>query len=86
VIAESLANMEKHSGAHECAVEARLVDGSVVLTITDDGVGGAAVAKGHGLAGLVDRLSGIDGALSVVSPVGGPTQVTATLPRTFAVA
>ncbi|HEX8487575.1 MAG TPA: sensor domain-containing protein [Propionibacteriaceae bacterium] len=80
VIAESLANMEKHSGALECAVEVRVVDHAAVLTISDDGVGGAAVAKGHGLAGLVDRLSGVDGALIVSSPPGGPTQVTATLP------
>jgi len=80
VIAESLANMEKHSGAQECSVEVRVRGAVVVLTVTDDGVGGAAVAKGHGLAGLVDRLSGVDGTLTVTSPQGGPTRVTATLP------
>jgi signal transduction histidine kinase len=80
VIAESLANMEKHSRAASCAVEVRVVGGLAVLTVSDDGVGGAAVAKGHGLAGLVDRLSGVDGSLTVTSPAGGPTQVTATVP------
>jgi signal transduction histidine kinase len=80
VIAESLANMEKHSGAASCAVEVRLQGGVAVLNVHDDGMGGAAVSKGHGLAGLVDRLSGVDGTLIVSSPVGGPTQVTATVP------
>ncbi|MET0694365.1 MAG: sensor domain-containing protein [Propionibacteriaceae bacterium] len=84
VIAESLANMEKHSAATSCSVEARVVGAVVALTVSDNGVGGAAVAKGHGLAGLVDRLAGVDGTLTVSSPVGGPTLVTATVPIQFA--
>ena len=47
----------------------------------DDGVGGGAhVGKGHGLAGLRDRLAGVDGTLEVHSPEGGGTVVTATIP------
>ena len=80
VIAESLANMEKHSHADSCAVEVRLADDLAVLRIRDDGIGGASVSKGHGLAGLLDRLSGVDGTLTVSSPLGGPTLVTATVP------
>ncbi len=80
VVAESLANKEKHSAATGCAVEIRRVGGIVVITISDDGVGGASVAKGHGLAGLSDRLSGVDGTLIVSSPIGGPTMITATVP------
>jgi signal transduction histidine kinase len=80
VVAESLANMEKHSVASWCAVEISAVGGVAVIVITDDGVGGAAVSRGHGLAGLEDRLAGVDGRLTVASPVGGPTQVTATIP------
>ncbi len=80
VIAESLANMEKHSRAQTCTVEVRVQGAVAVLNVNDDGVGGAAVAKGHGLAGLVDRLSGVDGTLTVSSPAGGPTQITATVP------
>lgn len=80
VVAEALANMEKHSVASRCSVEIHPVGAVVVIAITDDGVGGAAVSHGHGLAGLADRLAGVDGTLTVTSPSGGPTQVTATIP------
>ncbi|MFC7621740.1 sensor histidine kinase [Microlunatus sp. GCM10028923] len=80
VVAESLANKEKYSRASTCSVEVRRLGGLVVITITDDGVGGASVAKGHGLAGLTDRLAGVDGNLHVSSPAGGPTMITATVP------
>jgi signal transduction histidine kinase len=80
VVAEALANMEKHSAATHCSVEIHQVGGVVVIAVTDDGRGGASLSRGHGLAGLADRLAGIDGALTVTSPSGGPTQITATIP------
>ena len=80
VIAEALANMEKHSQATAASVEVRAVGALAVITVADDGIGGASLAKGHGLAGLADRLRGVDGTLAVSSPVGGPTMITATLP------
>ncbi len=82
VVAEALANMEKHSAATRCSVEIHQVGGVVVIAVTDDGVGGAAMSRGHGLSGLADRLSAVDGAFTVTSPVGGPTQITATIPAT----
>ena len=80
VVAEALANVEKHSGARSAAVEISAVGALAVVNVTDDGVGGASIAKGHGIAGLADRLAGVDGTLTVASPAGGPTQLTATLP------
>lgn len=80
VVAEALANMEKHSAASWCAVEVSALGGVAVIVVTDDGLGGAAVSRGHGLAGLSDRLAGVDGTLTVSSPTGGPTQLTATIP------
>jgi signal transduction histidine kinase len=80
VVAEALANMEKHSQAHAASVEVRRVGALAVINITDDGIGGASSAKGHGLSGLVDRLAGVDGSLTISSPAGGPTQLTATIP------
>ena len=50
------------------------------VEVADDGVGGTAVAKGHGLAGLADRVAGLGGELTVSSPDGGPTLVRATRP------
>lgn len=84
VVTESLANVAKHSGASVAFVKATAVgDGpewALSVEVADDGVGGADPAKGHGLAGLADRVGGIGGHLEVSSPDGGPTLVRATLP------
>ena len=81
VVAEALTNVEKHSRAAAASVEVQPAGAVVVVTVGDDGVGGASAAKGHGLAGLGDRLLGVGGSLTISSPVGGPTLLTATVPR-----
>jgi signal transduction histidine kinase len=55
-------------------------DDHVVVEITDNGHGGAEVRPGGGLAGLADRAATIDGVITVVSPIGGPTVIRADLP------
>jgi signal transduction histidine kinase len=80
VIAEALTNVAKHSHAHRCAVGLRHSEGTLRVWVTDDGAGGAALAKGHGLRGLDDRLHAAGGLLRVISPAGGPTTITAELP------
>ncbi len=80
VIAEALTNVAKHSHADRCAVILRHSEGTLRVLVTDNGVGGAAVAKGHGLRGLDDRLHAVGGRLRVTSPGGGPTTITAELP------
>ena len=58
-----------------------LSEGGVVdVTISDDGVGGAALSPGHGLAGLAGRVAAAGGTLAVDSPAGGPTRIEVTLP------
>jgi signal transduction histidine kinase len=47
--------------------------------VSDDGIGGADIT-GTGLSGLADRVSGVDGRMSVESPSGGPTIIAAELP------
>jgi signal transduction histidine kinase len=78
--AELLANVTKHSGAGRAAIEVRDTEGKLLMTVTDDGAGGARVAAGGGLAGLVERVRTVDGRLTVDSPPGGPTVVAIELP------
>ena len=83
-IAEALANVAKHSGATRASVVVGRHDDRLVVTVTDDGRGGAHVAKGHGLAGLTDRLQATGGELWITSPPGGPTSIRAEIPRSIA--
>ncbi|WP_250906169.1 sensor histidine kinase [Nonomuraea sp. NEAU-A123] len=80
VVAETLTNVAKHSRATICTIQLIRIGDILMLTIGDDGVGGAHVAKGHGLAGLADRLRAVDGELAVQSPDGGPTVIVAEVP------
>ncbi|GAA3800873.1 sensor histidine kinase [Sphaerisporangium flaviroseum] len=80
VAAETLTNVAKHSRAGLCTLSLSRTGDTLLLAIGDDGVGGAHVAKGHGLAGLADRLRAVDGELVVQSPVGGPTSIIAEVP------
>jgi signal transduction histidine kinase len=80
MIAEALTNVAKHSHARRCTIGLRHGAGTLRVWVTDDGVGGAALAKGHGLRGLDDRLHAAGGRLLVDSPDGGPTTITAELP------
>jgi signal transduction histidine kinase len=79
--AELIANAAKHSGASQLEIAVRGQAEGILLTVTDNGAGGARVVAGGGLAGLRDRAGTVDGRLAVHSPAGGPTIVTITLPR-----
>jgi signal transduction histidine kinase len=80
VVAEALTNVAKHSHAGGCVIGLRHGKAALRVWVRDDGVGGAALAKGHGLRGLDDRLHALGGRLSVTSPEGGPTMISAELP------
>lgn len=80
VVAEAMTNIAKHSGAGRCSVHVTADAQTVIVRVEDDGRGGAHLGKGSGLAGLAQRLAGVDGALEVTSPDGGPTVVSATIP------
>jgi signal transduction histidine kinase len=77
---EALTNVAKHSNASLCTVVVTADAERVLVQVRDDGRGGAHLGKGHGLAGLADRLATVEGALDVVSPPGGPTVLTAEIP------
>ena len=79
IVAEGLTNVLKHARARRAGVKASVDDGLLQVEVRDDGIGGADPA-GHGLVGMADRVSALGGRLSVQSPAGGGTVVTATLP------
>ena len=68
VVSEALTNVARHASAGSAQVHAWTRDGRLVLTVVDDGVGGADLASGTGLAGLALRLEALDGRLTVSSP------------------
>ncbi len=80
VVAETLTNAGRHSGATQAFVDVRRDDGELVLEIADDGNGGAQRRPGSGLEGLAQRVEALDGTLDIVSPPGGPTTIFARLP------
>jgi PAS domain S-box-containing protein len=79
VVAEALANVQKHAGARHVVVTATADDGGLLVEVVDDGAGGAD-PEGNGLRGLVDRVEALAGTLSVDSPTGKGTRVHAHFP------
>jgi signal transduction histidine kinase len=80
-VSEALSNVAKHAGANRAEVVAERVGDRLIITVTDDGRGGASVdGSGTGLRGLAQRAAAVDGVLTVVSPPAGPTTVTVSVP------
>jgi signal transduction histidine kinase len=80
VASETLANATKHAQASLIEVSLAPRNGSLMLSIRDDGVGGADPARGSGLVGLTDRVEALGGSIRVSSRPGEGTHVTAELP------
>jgi signal transduction histidine kinase len=80
VCSEALANIIKHAGASSAAISVGDRAGRLYVEISDDGVGGAVLSEGSGLAGLADRVEALGGTLVLHSPEGGGTRLSAELP------
>lgn len=80
VVAETLTNVARHSGAANAGVTVRHDDGRLRVRVTDDGRGGADEHGGSGLAGIRKRVEALDGVFTLASPPGGPTTLEAELP------
>jgi PAS domain S-box-containing protein len=80
LIAEALTNVTKYAHASTVRVQVAASDASVVVEVSDDGVGGANPATGSGLRGLADRVEALGGSLEVVSPAGAGTSLRAEIP------
>ncbi|HLS04649.1 MAG TPA: histidine kinase [Actinomycetales bacterium] len=79
-VAEALANSTKHARARKTTVAALYRAGTLTITITDDGTGGAYFAPGGGLEGMKNRLDAFDGTVDLRSPTGGPTEIVLRVP------
>lgn len=80
VVAEALTNVARYSHASHAEVEVARSNGTVVVEIRDDGIGGADPGRGSGLRGLADRVGAVDGHLRVTSEPGAGTVVHAEIP------
>jgi signal transduction histidine kinase len=79
VVAEALTNVVKHADADHAEVRAFAQDETLHVEVRDNGVGGVN-PRGHGLVGLSDRVTALDGRLDVESSAGRGTIVAATFP------
>ena len=77
---EGLTNAVKHAHASRIRLSARRNDGRLVVSVTDDGVGGAVARNGSGLTGLTDRVAAHGGTLTIDSDLGRGTTLVAEFP------
>jgi signal transduction histidine kinase len=83
VASEALANAMKHAQASHVEISLATREGSLLLSVRDDGVGGADPARGSGLAGLADRVEALGGSIDVRSAAGAGTHITVDLPLEY---
>jgi signal transduction histidine kinase len=80
VVSEALTNAAKHANASHVDIEASARDGSLRLSIRDDGVGGAEPAGGSGLVGIRDRVEALGGSIEITSPPRHGTHIVVRFP------
>jgi signal transduction histidine kinase len=80
IVSEALANVAKYAHASEVTVSVGQDNGSAVVEVADNGIGGADPLLGSGLRGLTDRIEALDGTLVVDSRPGEGTRIHAQIP------
>jgi signal transduction histidine kinase len=89
IVSEALTNVAKYAQATRAEVTVTRIGAALRIVVSDDGCGGAAVppddggggaSSGTGLRGLMQRAASVEGTLTIDSPTGGPTIITAELP------
>jgi signal transduction histidine kinase len=80
VVSEAVTNTTKYAGASHVEVTVEQHDGTLQLSVRDDGVGGADPGRGSGLTGLRDRVEALGGAIGITSPAGDGTVIQVSLP------
>ena len=80
IASEAITNVAKHARASVIDMRADGCDGALILSISDDGIGGADPSRGSGIIGLKDRVEALGGTISVLSPPGRGTALHVRLP------
>jgi signal transduction histidine kinase len=80
VASEAITNVAKHAQATVIDMRVDGCDGALMLSISDDGIGGADPSRGSGIIGLKDRVEALGGKISVLSPPGHGTALHVQLP------
>jgi PAS domain S-box-containing protein len=80
LIAEALTNAERYAHATRATVSVSRTNGTAVVRVADDGIGGADPERGTGLRALADRVETLAGRLVIDSPPGQGTTITAEIP------
>jgi PAS domain S-box-containing protein len=79
-VSEALTNASKHANAARVWVSLRVEDEMLLLSVRDDGTGGADATRGSGLTGLRDRIEALGGRIKIDSPAGGGTLIEVEIP------
>ncbi len=69
VLREAVTNVIRHAKASVCRIGLHRTDDSIVLTVTDNGIGGTR-PNGSGLAGMLERVHAAGGRLDIESEHG----------------
>lgn len=84
IMQESLTNVVRHARARRVAVRLARADGAAVLSVSDDGAGMDAAARGKprsfGLRGISERVLLFGGTVTVTSAPGAGTTLVARIP------
>ena len=80
IACEGLTNAVKHADASKIVLSAGRENEKLVVSVTDDGAGGATPIPGSGLSGLADRVAAHGGSLRIESDLGAGTTLIAELP------
>ncbi|MFQ6329169.1 GAF domain-containing protein [Nocardia sp. CWNU-33] len=80
VAAEALTNAAKYAQASGIDIDAGTEGTHLRLSVRDDGVGGADLAEGSGLIGLIDRVEALGGHLHITSHPGCGTTLFMRIP------
>ena len=79
-VSEALTNASKHANATRVWVSLRVEDDMLLLSVRDDGAGGADATRGSGLTGLRDRIEALGGRIQIESQTGSGTVIEVEIP------